>query len=121
MEENKVIWPGWEVVRKIGSGSFGAVYEIQRTIRGRTEHAAVKQLTIPQNKSEIAELRADGYDDESITQYFADSLDKIEGEYATLRDDKTNDELFIAMALLPLDVDIGSRLHYEMLEFTLID
>lgn len=46
---------------------------------------------------------------------------KIEGEYATLRDDKTNDELFIAMALLPLGVDIGSRLHYEMLEFTLID
>ncbi len=46
---------------------------------------------------------------------------KIEGEYATLRDDKTSDELFIAMALLPMGVDIGSRLHYEMLEFTLVD
>ena len=45
---------------------------------------------------------------------------KIEGEYATLRDDKTKDEIFIAMALLPLGVDIGSRLHYEMLEYTLI-
>ena len=93
MEENKVIWPGWEVVRKIGSGSFGNVYEIQRTIRGRTEHAAVKMLTIPQNKSEIAELRADGYDDESITQYFADSLDKIESEYAMMADMKGRSNL----------------------------
>ena len=45
---------------------------------------------------------------------------KIEGEYAILRDDNTKDEIFIAMALLPLGVDIGSRLHYEMLEYTLI-
>ena len=47
------------------------------------------------------------------TKYYV--LSKIEGEYATLRDDKTKDELFIAMALLPMGVDIGSRLHYEML------
>ena len=45
---------------------------------------------------------------------------KIEGEYATLRDDKTKDELFIAMALLPMGTDVGSRLHYEMLEYTLV-
>ena len=88
MEEIKAIWPGWEVVGQLGSGSFGSVYEIQRTIRGRTEHAAVKVLTIPQNKSEIGELRADGYDDESITQYLADSLDKIESEYAMMADMK---------------------------------
>ena len=45
---------------------------------------------------------------------------KIEGEYATLRDDKSGDELFIAMALLPLSTDVGTRLHYEMLEYTVI-
>ena len=48
------------------------------------------------------------------------TLIKIEGEYATLRDDASGDELFIAMALLPLGVDIGSRLHFEMMEFTVI-
>ena len=45
---------------------------------------------------------------------------KIEGEYATLKDTDGGEELFIAMALLPLGVDIGSRLHYEMLEYTLV-
>ena len=48
------------------------------------------------------------------------TLMKIEGEYATLKDDASGDELFIAMALLPLGVDIGSRLHFEMMEFTVI-
>lgn len=45
---------------------------------------------------------------------------KIEGEYATIKNEECGEELFIAMALLPLGVDIGSRLNYENLEFTLI-
>ena len=44
---------------------------------------------------------------------------RIEGEYATLKDDESSEELFIAMALLPLGVDIGTKLHYEMMEFTI--
>ena len=48
------------------------------------------------------------------------TLIKIEGEYATLRDENSGEELFIAMALLPLGVDIGTRLHYEMLEYSII-
>ncbi len=47
-------------------------------------------------------------------------VDKIEGEYAVLRDTETSDTLFIAMALLPAGVDIGTRLHYEMLEYTIV-
>ena len=46
---------------------------------------------------------------------------KIEGEYATLRDTDSGDELFIAMALLPMGVDVGTKLHYEMLEYSIID
>ena len=26
------VWPGWETVRLIGRGSFGAVYEIKRDV-----------------------------------------------------------------------------------------
>ena len=45
---------------------------------------------------------------------------KIEGEYATLKNDE-GEELFIAMALLPLGVDIGTKLHYEFPEFTIVE
>lgn len=48
---------------------------------------------------------------------------KIVGEYAYLRADgeDADEELFIAMALLPLGVDVGTRLHYEMLSYTVIE
>ena len=45
---------------------------------------------------------------------------KIEGEYATLSDDKNGEELFIALALLPENTDIGTKLLYENMEFTII-
>lgn len=45
---------------------------------------------------------------------------KIDGEYATLKNED-GEELFIAMALLPLGVDIGTKLSYEFPEFSVID
>ena len=47
---------------------------------------------------------------------------KIEGEYAYLREINggSDAELFIALALLPSGTDEGSRLHYEMLTYTLL-
>jgi len=46
---------------------------------------------------------------------------KISGEYGYLKDDVTGEELFIALALLPEGVDIGTRLHYEMFEYKIIE
>ncbi len=47
-------------------------------------------------------------------------VDRIDGEYAYLKNLENGEELFIALALLPMGTDTGSRLHYEMLEYTLI-
>lgn len=48
---------------------------------------------------------------------------KIEGEYAYLRADgeRPESDIFIAMALLPPGVDVGSRIRYEMFCYTLIE
>lgn len=46
-------------------------------------------------------------------------VEKIAGEYATLRDED-GEELFIALALLPEGTDEGSRLHYEAFEYTIV-
>jgi len=48
---------------------------------------------------------------------------RFDGDYALLeRTDKPAPEpLFIARALLPEGTDEGSHLHYEMLEYTLLD
>lgn len=46
---------------------------------------------------------------------------KIEGEYATLKDIDSGDELFIALFLLPDGTDIGTKLHYEDLVYEIVD
>jgi hypothetical protein len=44
----------------------------------------------------------------------------ISGEYATLTDE-SGEELFIALALLPFGIDIGTVLRYENLEFSILN
>ena len=45
---------------------------------------------------------------------------KIEGEYATITDEKSGDEIFIALFLLPEGTDLGTHLKYELLEYEII-
>lgn len=47
-------------------------------------------------------------------------ITKIEGEYAYLKDE-ADEELFIAMALLPLGADLGVKLKYENFEFSVCE
>ena len=52
------------------------------------------------------------------TKYY--TVTKIEGEYAYILEDNTENEIFIAMALLPEGVDIGTKLKYEMFSYEII-
>lgn len=49
-------------------------------------------------------------------------ITRIEGEYAYLHDlsGACAEDLFIALALLPQGADEGTKLHYEMFEYTII-
>ena len=49
------------------------------------------------------------------------TISKIEGEYAYLKDIKTGEEIFIALALLPSNIDIGTKIHGEMFLYTVIE
>lgn len=48
-------WQDWHVVRRLGCGSFGKVYEIEREFYGEKERAALKVIHLPQNASELEE------------------------------------------------------------------
>ena len=48
-------------------------------------------------------------------------LDRIEGEYAYLKDVNSGGEVFIALALLPEGADVGSKVHSEMFEYSLVE
>ena len=51
------------------------------------------------------------------TKHF--TVTKIEGEYAYLTEKETGEELFIALALLPLGTDFGSHILYENFGFAI--
>jgi len=89
MEKSKYSWPGWETVRRIGSGGFGTVYEIQRDIYGDLEKAALKVITIPHSEDEVDYLRCTGLTDDNITQTLHKQVADIAREYklmAQMRD-----------------------------------
>ena len=46
-------------------------------------------------------------------------LSRIEGEYAYLKDTESDNEIFIALALLPVGADVGSEIHCEMMQYSL--
>ena len=77
-----VRFPGWEVIRKLGEGSFGGVYEIHRTLPdGRVEKAALKKLTVPKDNSEIRELYSQSFSKENITAHYKDQMQGLVNEY----------------------------------------
>ena len=85
-EFDHIILPGWEVIRKLGEGSFGGVYEIQRTLSdGTIERAALKKLTVPKEQTEITELYAQSYDSESITAHFKEQMQDLVREYSFMQ------------------------------------
>ncbi len=63
-------WPKWKIVRTIGEGSFGKVFEICRNEYGIEEHSALKVISIPQSDSEVQSLRNDGMTENDTTEYF---------------------------------------------------
>ncbi|MDO4418015.1 MAG: hypothetical protein Q4C02_07025, partial [Eubacteriales bacterium] len=67
MDHMVLPWSDWEVLKQIGEGGFGTVYEIvRRDESGREEHAAIKVVSIPRDQGEIDSLRMEGYDNASI-------------------------------------------------------
>ena len=78
-----VRFPGWEVIRKLGEGSFGGVYEIHRTLPdGRVEKAALKKLTVPKDSGEIEELLSRSFSTESITAHYKNQMSDLVREYS---------------------------------------
>lgn len=86
-EFQNVCFPGWEVVRKLGQGSFGGVYEIQRRLPdGQIEKAALKKLSVPRDQGEIEELLSQSFSTESITAHYKDQMGDLVREYSLMQE-----------------------------------
>ncbi|MDO4544001.1 MAG: protein kinase [Clostridia bacterium] len=73
---------GWEIVRTIGSGSYGKVYEIRKSGEfSIKENSALKWITIPTNPDVIKDYIYEGYDEASIAALFRSQVEYITSEF----------------------------------------
>ena len=76
-----IVLGNWTLVRLIGEGSFGRVYEAQREDFGRVYKAAIKIITIPQSQSEIKSIEAELSEGNSVTAYFRGFIEELIDEF----------------------------------------
>lgn len=78
------VWPEWELIEKIGEGSFGKVYKAKRTERGRSFYSAIKIISIPASKGELDSVRSEMNNEQSIREYFRNLVEDCIQEIYTM-------------------------------------
>lgn len=79
-----IVFENWQIKRKIGEGSFGRVYEIQRKDFGETYRAALKIITVPQSEAELRSAMEEGMTRAQAEQYFYSVVEDIVREFAIM-------------------------------------
>ena len=81
-------WPDWYIASEtqdlIGAGSFGKVYKIRRDDLGLQTVSALKVIRVPQDASEVEELRDRSMDEKSIADYYTQTAQGIAEEIRLL-------------------------------------
>ena len=90
MDISQVRYEPWRVVRQLGKGSYGSVFEIQREEFGELYTAALKVISIPQSDEDIIANRADGMTDKSMASYYHSVVKELTHELALLSKLKGN-------------------------------
>ena len=76
--ELDAVWPGWTLVRKLGQGSYGGVFEIQRELPGgNLERSVFKKISIPRSPDEAYLLLAKSISEQSITAHYQKQMEKL--------------------------------------------
>ncbi len=79
-----VVFESWVIKQKIGEGSFGKVYQIERTEFGETYKAALKVISVPQDEAEFKSAIEEGMGYEGAEKYFYSVVEEIVKEFALM-------------------------------------
>ena len=85
-ENIRMPWPEWEIVKYLGGGAYGVVYEIERNISGIQEKAALKIVSRPKDNSEIESYYDNGYDEASIISSYESEIRNYIKEYKVMKE-----------------------------------
>lgn len=84
-EQIHLPWKDWKIVKRLGGGAYGEVYEIERNISGVQEKAAVKIVSRPKDDIEIETYYDEGYDKASIAASYEKEIQNYVQEYTLMK------------------------------------
>jgi len=121
------VFGDWEIIREIGEGSYGKVFELKKEQFGITSKAALKLIRIPKTRAEIREALSDGMDEKSVTTYFKGIVEQFVKEIAVMSELKGHPNIvgcedFVVNAQegsIGWDILIRMELMTPMLEYEL--
>ena len=121
------VFGDWEIIREIGEGSYGKVFELKKEQFGITSKAALKLIRIPKTTAEVREALSDGMDEKSVTTYFKGIVEQFVKEIAVMSELKGHPNIvgcedFVVNAQegsIGWDILIRMELMTPMLEYEL--
>ncbi|MDR2751415.1 MAG: leucine-rich repeat domain-containing protein [Clostridiales bacterium] len=101
--------PAWSIVSQIGEGGFSKVYKIVKEEFGFKYYSALKVIPVPQNSSELHQLREEGLDGDSLHTYINAMIGDLISEINLVREFKgmTNIVDYEDHKIIPKDGEPG--------------
>lgn len=84
MAEELKGWQDWKIVKRLGEGGYGKVYEIVRNRYSIEEHRALKVIRIPSAEDDVKKVMSEGLDEESTREYYRSLVNEFIKEIAFL-------------------------------------
>ena len=85
-ENIRLPWRDWKIVKDLGGGTYGRVYEIERTISGIQEKAALKIVSRPKNKDEMESYYNEGYSKADLIASYESEIRNYVQEYKLMKE-----------------------------------
>lgn len=103
------VFGSWTITDKIGEGTYGQVFVIEREDMGMVYKSALKTITIPQSESEVRSTMADGMTMAEVTAYYMDLVHNIVREFELMSKLKGNSHIvsYEDHAIFEHEDDIG--------------
>ena len=109
-------WPDWKIVKYLGSGGYGKVYEIEKNVSGVQEKAALKIVSRPRYESEIDDYYNDGIDQESVIALYENEIRNYVQEYRLMKEQQEQSNIVTCddIVVVPHENGVGGDIFIRM-------
>ncbi len=108
-------WEEWEVLEKIGKGSYGSVYRVRKKTDEGELHAAVKIINIPSGEKELNRLRRKCTNEQEVVDCIQELQKSFKEELEWLSSLKDNPNI-VTIEDFKVKKDIGYQIYVRMEE-----